>query len=136
MASNERLTELGKATLASGPEAPCAARAALSRWLAPHVAARVLEDARLLVSELVSNSVQHAAVAADAPIHVSAEKTGGTVRVDVADLGRDARVTPRSPRSDGRGGYGLCLVDALAARWGVTHEPGTHVWFELPVRAG
>jgi hypothetical protein len=31
----------------------------------------------------------------------------------------------------GRAGFGLHLVDKLAARWGVSQEPGTQVWFEL-----
>jgi hypothetical protein len=28
-------------------------------------------------------------------------------------------------------GYGLHLVDTLAARWGASRTQGTHVWFEL-----
>jgi anti-sigma regulatory factor (Ser/Thr protein kinase) len=131
MASNE----LGQATLAAGPEAPGTARAALSSWLAPHVTARALDDARLMVSELVSNSVQHAVAARDAPIHVSAEKSNGTVHVEVADLGRAAHIAAGPLQAEMQDGFGLYLVEVLAARWGVTHQPGTHVWFEMPVKS-
>jgi hypothetical protein len=32
------------------------------------------------------------------------------------------------------GGFGLCLVERLAARWGVSQVDGTCVWFELALR--
>src|SRR4051794_4456184 len=65
MASNEAdagrpaagASELGQTILPSRIDAPSAAREAISRWLAPHLATARLEDARLLVTELVSNSV-------------------------------------------------------------------------------
>jgi anti-sigma regulatory factor (Ser/Thr protein kinase) len=131
MASNE----LGQTTLAAGAAAPGTARAALSSWLAPHVTARVLDDARLMVSELVSNSVQHAAAAPDATIQVSAGKSNGTVHVEVADLGLAVHIAAGQLQADMQDGFGLYLVEALAARWGVTHQPGTHVWFEMPVKS-
>ena len=28
-------------------------------------------------------------------------------------------------------GWGLYLVDQIADRWGVDHDPGTRVWFEI-----
>ena len=49
-----------EATLPAGPAAPATARAALTRWLSGHVPVEVLEDARLLASELVTNSLRHA----------------------------------------------------------------------------
>ena len=53
----------------------------------------------------------------------------GVVRFEVEDLGHGA-VRRREP--DGRtGGFGLHLVDTIAARWGVDREHGTRVWFEL-----
>src|SRR3954468_736383 len=47
-------------SLPIGPAAPATARAALTRWLDGHVPLEVLEDARLLASELVTNSLGHA----------------------------------------------------------------------------
>ena len=43
------------------------------------------------------------------------------------------RATAQVKRTgDGQaGGFGLELVEQLAARWGVSHEAGTCVWFEL-----
>ena len=48
-----------EATLRASPAAPATARAALTRWLSGHVPVEVLEDARLLASELITNSVRH-----------------------------------------------------------------------------
>jgi hypothetical protein len=46
-------------TLAAGPHAPAQARAAVSEWLTGRVVDGVLDDARLLLSELVTNGLQH-----------------------------------------------------------------------------
>src|SRR6476646_778480 len=68
-------------TLAPGPDAPVAARAAVSAWMAGHVSEAVLGDSLLLVSELVANSVRHADAPAGAVIRVRAD-----VRADVLRL--------------------------------------------------
>jgi anti-sigma regulatory factor (Ser/Thr protein kinase) len=87
---------------------------------------------RLLVSELVTNSVRHAGRPAGAPLRIRAAAVDGVVRVEVHDRGH-GWVRRRS--ADGRpGGFGLSLVERLAARWGVNHEDGTCVWFELAPR--
>src|SRR6476659_7750394 len=46
-----------EATLPAGPAAPATARAALTRWLSGNLPVDVLEDARLLASELVASSL-------------------------------------------------------------------------------
>jgi anti-sigma regulatory factor (Ser/Thr protein kinase) len=126
---NEGLVQLGEATLACGPEAASAARTVVSRWLDGRANPEFHDDARLLVSELVSNSVRHAEQPAGATLRITAVAVDGGVRVDVADGGRGAvRRREAEPRT---GGYGLELVELLAARWGVSHEHGTRVWFEL-----
>ena len=53
-------------TVAADVDAPSAARAAVVDGLSGRVADDVLGDARLLVSELVTNSVRHAGLPADA----------------------------------------------------------------------
>jgi anti-sigma regulatory factor (Ser/Thr protein kinase) len=123
------LVQLGETTLACGPEAASAARTVVSRWLDGRASPEFHDDARLLVSELVGNSVRHAEQPAGAPLRISAVAVDGIVRVDVANRGRGAvRRREADPRT---GGYGLELVELLAARWGVSHENGTRVWFEL-----
>jgi anti-sigma regulatory factor (Ser/Thr protein kinase) len=88
-----------------------------------------VSDACLLVSELVTNSVRHADDSTHAPVHVSVMTLGGGVRVEVTDQGNGA-VRRRAPNLT-EGGFGLDLVQQIAARWGVRHTASTQVWFEL-----
>lgn len=86
------------------------------------------DDAALLVSELVTNAIQHAG--SDAEIAV--ELDGRRLRVEVTDAS-PARPALREPTATG--GRGLRLVEALADRWGVTtRRGGKVVWFELDPR--
>ena len=75
--------------------APGAARLVVGR-LRGRVPASVLEDALLVVSELVSNSVCHSG-ASDGAIVVRVELTGTMVRVEVEDPGRGGVIAPRDP---------------------------------------
>ena len=85
--------------------------------------------ATLLVSELVTNSIVHAASAVELEVEVGAD--GATVRV------RDADTGPLVMRAGGgseldEGGRGLLLVDRLADAWGTEHHAGRKtVWFRL-----
>jgi anti-sigma regulatory factor (Ser/Thr protein kinase) len=90
----------------------------------------LLDDLRLLVSELVTNAVVHGAPGEAEPIDLEVT-TDGPVRVDVVDRGAGFAPGPR--RSDPLGGWGLVLVERLADRWGVAEEAGTRVWFEVDV---
>jgi anti-sigma regulatory factor (Ser/Thr protein kinase) len=135
MASNRErsLVQVGEATVACGPEAALAARTAVSRWLDGRAYAEFLrDDACLLVSELVTNSVLHADQPAGAPVHITGFALNGVVRVEVEDRGEGPVRRRAADPLDG--GFGLQLLDLLAARWGVTHEQGTRVWFELAAR--
>ena len=127
------LVKVGEATVPCGPEAPFLARTAVSRWLNGRAHAQLHEDACLLVSELVTNSVLHAGQPAGAPVHIRAAAVDGLVRVEVHDRGHG----PVRARAPGRpeGGFGLHLVNVLAASWGVSHDHGTRVWFELAARS-
>jgi anti-sigma regulatory factor (Ser/Thr protein kinase) len=82
------------------------------------------EDAALLVSELVSNALQHGIGAISLRIDV---ETDG-VRVEVSDHGNVA-LAPR-PTPGAHGGWGLRIVDELADDWGVL-AGSTRVWFRL-----
>ncbi len=121
--------------LAATDEAPGAARAALADALAPPTRAEfglapLDETARLLVTELVSNSVRHASAPADTTVRVDIAVDPVCLRVEVHDEGADEPELVRGD-SDG-GGFGLTLVDRLADRWGIDHDDmGTRAWFEL-----
>jgi anti-sigma regulatory factor (Ser/Thr protein kinase) len=101
------------------PGAPVAARRALR---ALPLGGRA-EDVLLLVSELVTNAVVHAG--SDEPIELTAECGGGSVRIEVRDHGHGFPYTP--PRE----GYGMQMLAAASDRWGIEHDDGACVWFEL-----
>ena len=120
-------------TLAPDAEAPAGARRAIE-GLRPVVGGRVADEAALLVSELVTNSVRHARLRPDQAIVLRVETEPRCLRVSVLDEGPG--FDPEDvdgPRVDG--GLGLWLVDRIADRWGVRRNDDTTVWFELsPVR--
>jgi two-component sensor histidine kinase len=112
--------------LEPGPTAPAAARHAVSRDLEELTDSETLSSLELVVSELVTNSVVHGP---GKPIRLTVEvDPNGRVRGEVKDEG-DGVVEIREA-SDGPGGRGLRIVEALTNRWGV-YEGSTHVWFEL-----
>ena len=120
---------LGRTSVPSNADAPRAARAAIAQWLPASFPRTVLQDAQLLVSELVSNSFQHGAPADGAPITLTAGTRDGAVWFSVTDAGGRGRVKRRPAKP--KGGMGLNIVDAAASRWGSSDGDGTHVWFEL-----
>ncbi|MEX2459140.1 MAG: ATP-binding protein [Actinomycetota bacterium] len=106
-------------------EARDTVRAALAR-----VRPEVCEDVRLLVSELVTNSVRHGGLRPHDEVRVHVRATTAAVRVEVADHGRGFDPAGVPGRGEA-GGYGLVLVQRLAHRWGVDPTDGVNVWFEL-----
>ena len=113
--------------LPSTSAAPAAARGALDQ-IAHALTAERLRDVRLLVSELVTNSVRHAEGAA---VRLIVSVAGGVLRVEVHDPGRgfELKAPPEDPLR--ASGWGLVLVEELADRWGVDGTPRTRVWFEM-----
>jgi serine phosphatase RsbU (regulator of sigma subunit)/integral membrane sensor domain MASE1/anti-sigma regulatory factor (Ser/Thr protein kinase) len=89
---------------------------------------------RLLVSELVTNSVRHAHAEAPANLELRATVFSDHVRVEVADEGHGFDPRDQVPNRDTATGWGLYLVDQLADRWGVANTHGTSVWFEIDRR--
>lgn len=119
-------------SVAPDPAASGTARAALGEWAAGwHVPTRVIEDMQLLVSELVTNSLRHAALSAGDAVHVVASIDDGALRLEVENPGMAGDVAARPPDPDGGGGFGLQLVAALAERWGVVRDRTTRVWVEF-----
>jgi len=111
-------------------QAPGKARSAL-RVLNGNIDREIAEDVRLLVSELVTNSLRHAGLPNAATVRVSAQLADGVLRLEVEDGGTGGAVSRRKPNRDRGGGFGLNIVDALAARWGVERDGSTLVWVEL-----
>jgi anti-sigma regulatory factor (Ser/Thr protein kinase) len=116
--------------LAPDRRAPALARGAVDR-LVGQVSAPVLDDLRLVVSELVTNAIVHGP--RREPVTLRLSVTGpDRVAGEVADQGDGGAVEVRESAGDG-GGWGLRLLDRVSDRWGV-HEGSTHVWFELSGR--
>src|SRR5690242_11534914 len=127
-------TATGSVALAAGPRAVQRARAFLDAELAGQLDDDQLGVAALLVSELVTNAVVHAASA----LEVSWELAGECVTIAVrdADTGPLAASGRRAAAPDdlAEGGRGLLIVDRLSAGWGTEHGGGRKtVWFWLPV---
>jgi anti-sigma regulatory factor (Ser/Thr protein kinase) len=113
--------------IARDDRAPAAAREAFSE-LASQLEPKAFEDARLLVSELVANSVRHGE--GDTVRVIVDVRDERRVRCEVVDQGSGFLPLARPVGSQEDGGWGLYLVESLSESWGV-REGSTHVWFEL-----
>jgi len=114
-------------TLEPHPTSPGAARRHIAQLLEAGPLAELVETAALLVSELVTNAVLHAATA----IELSCRIEAGSVWVEVKD---HSSVAPSVRHYDATAstGRGLGLVEGLADDWGIdVDEGGKTVWFLL-----
>ena len=109
------------------PSSIARARHEVEDALAPSVTAKALGDVMLLVSELVTNAVRHAATE---EFEIRIDVRGDALRIEVHDAG-GGFVPKIAPSEDGRGGYGLYIVDRLADRWGVERGADAVIWLEI-----
>jgi anti-sigma regulatory factor (Ser/Thr protein kinase) len=110
-------------------DSPAEARRSLE-VLRPSLDDALVDDAMLLVSEIVSNSVRHASLDSSDAIHVRVRGSDSMLHVDVVDPGPGFD-PERLPTARPNGGWGLRLLERLAHRWGVERNDVTRVWFEL-----
>lgn len=110
--------------LASASEARAFVRDTLRGWNL----LSLVDDAQLVVTELVANAITHAGTQCE--LRLSMNRTA--LRVEVVDYG-GGTPDPMPPSLTRNHGRGLHLIDALTAAWGV--EPasagGKMVWAEL-----
>ena len=117
--------------LGTTAQSPRRARNAID-FVAGGLPNNTIEDARLLTSELVSNSVKYGATTS-ATIDLDIEINRDRIRVEVRDGGVTSP-TLTQPTADG--GYGLNFVDHLSSRWGSQRERGGNLtWFEIDLPA-
>jgi anti-sigma regulatory factor (Ser/Thr protein kinase) len=108
-------------------EAPALAREFLRGSTCAEHHSEVVDDAVLLVSELVTNSVLHGGP----PVMVAVDCDEATLQVRVRD-GSPALPAPRDAAQGDEHGRGLALVAEMSADWGVdTEKDGKHVWFVI-----
>ena len=120
-----------RAFLASRDSVGAARRFAADQM--PDVTVDLHDAVLLMVSELATNAVVHAASAFD----VSIDRAGTLVRVSVTDQGGGVPAM-QSPDASEPHGRGLRIVETLSDRWGTsaTTGGGTVVWFEIDVAPG
>lgn len=92
---------------------------------------QLYEDAGIVVSELVTNAVQHAAESVRLRLHLLLNGKG-CVNIAVVDDSPEVPVV-QDPAIDAEAGRGLVIVEQLSRRWGVDLQPGRgkRVWAEL-----
>jgi anti-sigma regulatory factor (Ser/Thr protein kinase) len=115
--------------------APRAARRAL-QGLSGQVDEGLLERGRIVVTELVTNSVRHARLGPGQRIELLVRVRHELVRVEVSDDGEGFDPVGVPPHPDHAvGGWGLWIVAQLTDRWGIDVSRSTRVWCEFETRA-
>jgi DNA-binding NarL/FixJ family response regulator len=122
--TNSQIASLELAPLTSSPRT---ARqfivGVLGRWQCDHL----VDDACLVVSELVANAVLHARTASELRLSLRP----GVLRIEVTDSG-PGTPDPKVPSTQRGNGRGLHIVSAIASAWGVSPRTGGKlVWAEL-----
>ena len=116
-------------SLRAGLSAPAQARRTVA---ALPLAQLARERLALLVSELVTNSIRHAGLAAGDPIDLTLSSEEGLVWIGVRDGGPGFDPESVTNGSGQGSGFGLSIVAALADEWGVERgSNGCTVWCAL-----
>ena len=121
-------------TLDPTPRAAAQARIALDD-LESELGAALVKDLRLMVSELVTNSIRHTVPDRLDTVELRAWMYDSRFRIEVSDAGPgfDALATPG--RGEEPGGWGLFIVQSLSDRWGAERlDDRTVVWFEIDMQ--
>ena len=113
------------------PDDVSQARQFVEDHLRDHGLGGLVDDARVLVSELATNAVLHAGTA----FRVTLTRDDGHVQIVVADGRRMSRATSWTSSAHGLGGRGLMIVGHLSSGWGVIANinGGKSVWATLSV---
>jgi anti-sigma regulatory factor (Ser/Thr protein kinase) len=110
------------------PESAARVREALSSWLSHRgYPTAVVDDARLVATELIGNALRHASPLGNGTVLVRWEQEGSVLEISVCDGGgiQEAELVEASPYA--LGGRGLAIVDALSSAWWVEHARDVHI---------
>lgn len=124
-----------------GPAGVGQARHRMREQLRGHgVSDSVVDDAVLILSELLSNACRHGrplgrhSDVGDGDVRAAwrVDRTGG-LTVEVTDGGGPTRPVPATPSVTARGGRGLNIISALAEKWGVRDDASGEVtvWVQV-----
>jgi anti-sigma regulatory factor (Ser/Thr protein kinase) len=93
----------------------------------------ILGDVMLVATELVTNAVLHSGCSAEDLLAVEARLAGGAMTIEVRDPGFSGQSARVRSENAPIGGWGLQIVDTLAAHWGSERCGGYRVWAEIAV---
>jgi anti-sigma regulatory factor (Ser/Thr protein kinase) len=112
-------------------DAPRQARRSFDRYTGT-IEEALLDDLRLLSSEIVTNAVQHSGCPRGDPLRIEVTTARDLIRVEVIDGGK--RTRPVRPRSQ-TPASGLQYVALLSDRWSSGATNSFRVWFEIDIQA-
>jgi anti-sigma regulatory factor (Ser/Thr protein kinase) len=96
------------------------------------VSAQVVDEAEIVIAELVSNAIRHARPLGDGTIRARWKVKAGVVEVEVSDGGGPSTPRPAPPALWSTSGRGLRIVRSVAHEWGATDDrAGRTVWASL-----
>ena len=111
-----------------------AARVLLAGFLRhKHLDAQVVQDAAIVLGELVANGLDHGRPDRHDGLEVSWALQDEALEVSVLDGGGETEPHVMPPDVLAARGRGLAMVEALASRWWVDHTAGTRVTAVLPL---
>jgi len=124
---------LTQVRLPADTKAPAAARTLLlSFCLGRSLDARMLSDAQLVLSEVVTNAVVHGSRAHNGGgIVVRIRLDAATLRLEVQNAGITGTIAANGSNGNADSGFGLDLVTMLSTTWGVRRQADTCVWVEM-----
>ncbi len=131
--TGDRMSEKRTVRLPAAPSAaPRIRRELVDDLTARGVDAEVVDEAEMVVSELVANAIRHAKPLSDGAIRVHWKVKNNVVEVEVSDGGGATTPRPAPPATWAPGGRGLRIVRSVAHEWGVLEEPhGRTVWASI-----
>ncbi|MBC7632182.1 ATP-binding protein [Aeromicrobium sp.] len=111
---------------------PSVARTRLAAFLTVHRASDVvLDNALIVISEMIANAVSHGVPTPDGTIEISWSLNGTLLELSVYDAGVGGSLTPVEFDEDSLSGRGLSIINRVADRWWVDMSTGTRVNAEL-----
>ena len=111
---------------------PAIARTRLASFLTLNRAASpVIDDALIVVSEMIANAVSHGSPTSAGGIEISWSISGDLLELSVLDAGSGGSLEPIDFDEDSLSGRGLSIISTVADRWWVDMSQGTRVNAEL-----
>lgn len=114
------------------PSTPGIARTRLAAFLTrQRASSSVIDDALIVISEMIANAVSHGVPSPDGTIEISWSINHDLLELSVLDGGVGGHLQPIDFDEDSLSGRGLSIISRVADRWWVDMSAGTRVNAEL-----